>query len=171
MASMMHREQFEAYRFNLLMVGLVIALALAAQLALPLLSPYFTYIDLPLLVTIYFAMARRSPVTGMVTGCGLGLIQDALTHLPIGAYGIAKTVIGYVASSLGARIDVEAPLARAMLIFVFYLMHQIIFGLILRGMVGMQYPFRLQTIGAALLNAVVGAILFAFLDRFRRRIF
>ena len=170
MASLADREQLEVYRFNLIFVGLAIGLALAAQLVLPLLSPFFTNIDLPLLVTVYFAMTRRSPFTGMITGCGLGLIQDALTHTPIGVYGIAKTVVGFVASSLGARIDADNPLARALLTFVFYLLHQVVVGLIVRGM-GQQYPFRIYLLGAAVLNAVVGALLFSFFDRFRRRIY
>ena len=54
-------EQFEVYRYNLVVVVLVFALALAAQLTLPLLSPFFSNLDLPLLVTIYFALARRAP--------------------------------------------------------------------------------------------------------------
>ena len=102
MASLLEREKIEVYRYNWFAVIFVTAAALAAQWTLPLLSPFFSNFDLPLLVTIYFALARRSPVGGMVTGCILGLIQDAMSGRFIGIFGISKTVVGYVASSLGA---------------------------------------------------------------------
>src|SRR5271163_3213951 len=67
-------------------------------------------IDLPLLVTIYFGVSKRNPVSGMFLGATIGILQDALGHdSPIGLYGIAKTIIGYLASSVGARIDTEHP--------------------------------------------------------------
>src|ERR1700723_2875288 len=59
-------------------------------------------IDLPLLVTIYFGFSRRNAITGMFLGGTIGIAQDALSHdNPIGMYGIAKTIIGYLASSIG----------------------------------------------------------------------
>jgi len=39
-------------------------------------------------------VTRRNPVTGLLTGCVIGLIQDSLTPHPLGVYGIAKTVVG-----------------------------------------------------------------------------
>ena len=42
----------------------------------------------------------------------IGLAQDMLGHNPIGIYGIAKTVVGYGASSLGVKLDVENAGAR-----------------------------------------------------------
>src|SRR5271154_2307255 len=84
-------------------------------------------VDLPLLVTIYFGVSRRNPVTGLLLGAGIGLLQDALSHdNPIGMYGIAKTIVGYVASSIGGRVDTEHPVSRFALIFVFFHFHQAI---------------------------------------------
>jgi rod shape-determining protein MreD len=40
-------------------------------------------------------------------GAAMGLFEDALTHHAIGVNGIAKTVAGFLAASLGVRIDVE----------------------------------------------------------------
>ncbi len=171
MASLLEREKIEVYRYNWFAVIFVTAAALAAQWTLPLLSSFFSNFDLPLLVTIYFALARRSPVGGMMTGCILGLIQDAMSGRLIGIFGISKTVVGYVASSLGARIDLENPLARFLLTIVFYLLHQAVYAVVLRGMVGQPYPLRIYVLGAAIVNGVVGALLFAVLDRLRKRIY
>ncbi len=106
-------EQVEVYRFSIPVTIGVPLLALFVQAFLPLRFPRFAvYFDLPLLVTIFFAMARRSPVAGLFTGAVIGLAQDMLGHNPIGIYGIAKTVVGYGASSLGVKLDVENAGAR-----------------------------------------------------------
>jgi len=80
--------------------------------------------DLPLLVTIYFGLSRRNPSTGLLLGMVIGLLQDSLSGPTVpgwGLYGIAKTIIGYLASSIGARLDTEHPAARFALTFAFSL--------------------------------------------------
>ena len=69
---------------------------------------------------IFFAVARRSPVAGCLPDPLIGLLQDSLTHQPIGIYGIAKTVVGYGASSLGAKLDVDNVGARFLVTLFFY---------------------------------------------------
>ena len=106
------QDQVEVYRFS---APVAIAIPLAAlflQAFLPLRIHFFSLFDLPLLVVIFFAVARRSPVAGLLTGSLIGLLQDSLTHQPIGIYGIAKTVVGFGASSLGAKLDVDNVGAR-----------------------------------------------------------
>src|SRR3954454_1332157 len=104
------REQMEVYRFSApVAIGVPLA-AVALQSFIPHWFPWFAIFDLPLLVVIFFAMARRSQVAGLVTGAAIGLLQDSLVgaHHPLGLYGIAKTVVGYGASSLGVKLDVES---------------------------------------------------------------
>ena len=86
------REQIEVYRFSLPVAVFAPLLAIFLQAFIPRIIPFFsTYFDLPLLVTIFFAMARRNPVTGLLTGAAIGLAQDALGSHPIGLYGIKFT--------------------------------------------------------------------------------
>ena len=113
------QEQVEVYRFSAPAAILIPLVALFLQAFVPLRFPFFAIFDLPLLVTIFFAVVRRSPVTGLLTGSVIGLLQDSLTHNPIGLYGIAKTVVGYGASSLGVRLDVENAGARLLLTLFF----------------------------------------------------
>ena len=68
----MHRD-IEAQRYPLLMYALVPLVALVLQAWLPRLLRGHVWFDLPLLVTIYFALGRRSPIQGMMTGAVLGL--------------------------------------------------------------------------------------------------
>jgi hypothetical protein len=88
------REQIEVYRFNWPVAIAAPLLAIFLQAFLPLRLPFFSIFDLPLLVVIFFAMARRSQVAGLMTGAIIGILQDSLTHHPLGVDGIAKTVVG-----------------------------------------------------------------------------
>ncbi len=164
------REQIEVYRFGVpVAFGLPLA-ALLLQAFLPLRLPVFATFDLPLLVTIYFGVGRRNQVTGLLTGGVIGLVQDSLTHQPIGLYGIAKTVIGFAASSLGVKLDVDNPGSRLLMTFGFYLVHQLIYYAVARGLVGQTLYWRWgHELVAGFFNAALAVLLFALFDRFRQR--
>ena len=164
------REQIEVYRFNWPVAILVPLLAIFLQAFLPLRFPFFSIFDLPLLVVIFFAMARRSQVAGLVTGAVIGILQDSLTHHPLGVYGIAKTVVGYGASSLGVKLDVESVGTRLLVTTGFYVVHQIIYFTIARVLVGLDLHWVWsRELIAAVANAVVGVLLFTLMDRLKQR--
>ena len=165
-------EQVEVYRFSVPTAILIPLIAVFLQAFVPLKLHFFSIFDLPLLVVIFFAVARRSQVSGMLTGAAIGLLQDALTpSLPIGVYGIANTVVGYGASSLGVKIDVENAGSRLLVTLFFYVVHEIVYFTVARGMVGLtlhwSWPHEL---GSALANAILAVGFFAVLDRFKQRI-
>ncbi|HUK48030.1 MAG TPA: rod shape-determining protein MreD [Terriglobales bacterium] len=164
------REQIEVYRFSWPVAVAVPLLAIALQAFLPLWFPFFSIFDLPLLVVIFFAMARRNPVAGLLTGAAVGLVQDSLTHNYIGLYGIAKTCVGYGASSLGVKLDVESVGTRLIVTTGFYVIHEVIYFSIARGMVRSpmiwSWPHELES---AIANAVLGVFLFAVMDRLKER--
>src|ERR1700694_3381346 len=128
-------------------------------------------IDLPLLITIYFGLSRRNPSTGLLLGMVIGLLQDSLSGptVPLGLYGIAKTIIGYLASSIGARLDTEHPAARFALTGAFFVAHQGLMVLTRRILLAQPEPwFNVHLFVAALVNAFVAVFLFLLLDRLRR---
>jgi rod shape-determining protein MreD len=163
-------EQLEVYRFSVPVTVGVPLLALFLQAFLPRHFPRLAYIDLPLLVTVYFAMARRNPISGLLTGAVIGLVQDSLGGHPIGLYGIAKTVVGFGASSLGVKLDVENAGARLLLTLGFYLLHGVVYFTVARGMVNMNLNGNWGwSVLAGLANAMLGVVLFWFLDKFKQR--
>jgi rod shape-determining protein MreD len=146
-------------------------LALLLQACVPVYFPKFSVLDLPLLIVIYFGLSRRHPSTGLLLGMGIGLLQDSLSGptVPLGLYGIAKTIIGYLASSIGARLDTEHPAARFALTIIFFGLHQGIILLIRRLLLAQPEPLFTMRMGiAAVVNAVVGVLLFMVLDRLRK---
>ena len=164
------REEIEVHRFPLAASVGVPLVALLLQAFLPARFHWFEIFDLPLLVTIFFAMARRNPVTGLITGALIGILQDSLTHNPLGVFGIAKTVVGYGASSLGARIDVQNPGVRFLGTFAFYGAHQAVYFLVVRGMMGRPLEWRWgHELLAGAANSLLAVVLFVALDRLKRR--
>lgn len=164
-------EQVEVYRFSIPVTIGVPLLALFLQAFVPLRFPRFAvYLDLPLLVTIFFAMARRNPISGLLTGAVIGLAEDMLGHNKIGLYGIAKTVVGYGASSLGVKLDVENAGARFLVTLGFYLVHSAVYFAVARGLVSMDLHWSwLSGMLAGFANAVLGVILYFTLDKFKQR--
>jgi rod shape-determining protein MreD len=164
-------EQVEVYRFSIPVTIGVPLVALFVQAFVPVRFPRFAiYFDIPLLVTIFFAMARRSPIAGLLTGAFIGLAQDMLGHNPIGIYGIAKTVVGYGASSLGVKLDLENPGARFLVTLGFYLVHSAVYFTVTRLLVNMSQNWSwFQGILAGLANAFLGVVIYLVLDRFKQR--
>lgn len=164
------REQVEVYTFSWPVAVLAPLLAVFLQAFIPIKLHFFEVFDLPLLVTIYFAMSRRNPVTGLLQGSIIGLIQDSLTRDMIGMYGIAKTLVGFGASQLGGKIDSDNPGSRFLITLFFYIVHQAVYFAVARGLVRqpVDWHWAHELLGAVA-NALLAVFLFALLDRFRQR--
>lgn len=162
-------QHIEVHKYAFLAVWGVVFLALLLQASLPVYFPRASLLELPLLVTLYFGLSRRNPSSGLLLGMTVGLLQDAISRIPIGLYGIAKTLVGFGASSIGARLDVEHPFARALLTFAFFHLHQVVFaatrGLLLQER---EVFFSTELLIASLLNAALSVLLFPLLDKLRK---
>src|ERR1700737_2453312 len=98
-------QHIEVHKFRAGAVFIAAALALFLQAFLPVYVHGAQILELPLLITIYFGLSKRNPSTGLLLGTVIGLLQDSLSAGPLGLYGISKTLVGYVASSIGTRLD------------------------------------------------------------------
>jgi rod shape-determining protein MreD len=164
-------SHIEVHKFRAGAIVGATLLALMFQAFVPVYFAKAAMIDLPLLITIYFGLSRRNPSTGLLLGMVIGLLQDSLSGptVPLGLYGIAKTVIGYLASSIGARLDTEHPAARFALTIIFFGMHQGIVLLTRRILLAQSSVwFTMHLAAAAVVNAIVAVFLFALLDHLRK---
>jgi rod shape-determining protein MreD len=145
-------------------------LAVFLQAYLPLRFPRLDIFDLPLLVVIYFSVSRRSPIAGSIMGAIVGLLQDGVTHRPIGIHGIANTIIGFLAASIGMKIDVDNPITRMLMIFTFTVLDRFLYLIIVRHLIAepLAWSWLHQLLRAAV-NVILGVVLFAVLDRTRLR--
>ena len=162
-------QHIEVHKFYGGATTVVAFFALVLQAFLNKYGSWAGLLELPLLVTVYFSLSRRNPATGLLLGSGIGILQDAVSHMPIGFYGIAKTFVGYVASSLGARIDTEHPVSRFGLVVIFFHFHQAILTLLSRVLLARPATyFSWKLLLASVVNAVVAVILFPALDHLRK---
>jgi rod shape-determining protein MreD len=162
------QREGQVSRFRLWVVLAVPLAAILFQVYVPLFFQFLGFVEMPLLVVVYFALMRRNQVSGLLVGAIVGLAQDSLSKVPLGMYGIVKTLVGYFAASVGMRLDVDHNFIRLLLSFVFFLFHQILFWVMERALLSHQPAFELQRwMVLGLLNAVVGAALFHFLDKLR----
>jgi rod shape-determining protein MreD len=175
MASMLspraHAEgNVEVHRYYGGTVVVAAFLALLFQTFLHKYGRWAELLDLPLLVTIYFGVSKRNPVSGLFLGAVIGIFQDALGHdSPIGLYGIAKTIVGYLASSVGAKIDTEHPASRFGLIFLLFHFHQAILAVTERALLNQTARFFTpRLLLDSVITAGLGVVIFGLLDRLRR---
>jgi len=164
------QREGQVSRFRAWVVLAVPLVAILFQVYVPMFFQFLRFLEMPLLVVIYFALMRRSQISGLAIGALVGLAQDSLSpKIPLGMYGIVNTLVGYFAASVGVRLDVDHGLLRLVLCFFFYVFHQFFYWVMARALLGQQqlifeWP---STLALGLLNAVVGLALFHFLDRLR----
>lgn len=162
------KKKDPASRFNVAAMIAIPLVAILFQVYVPQFVKYLSYLELPLLVTVYFALMKRSPIAGVLFGAGIGLAQDSLSSHPLGMFGIVKTLVGYFAASMSQRFDVENPVVRLILSFFFCFFHQFFYWVLARALLGEGLDFDpQQTIVLAMLNAAVAVPLFHILDKLK----
>lgn len=168
MASSRHEVGARTYPWPVYVLAPLLALGLQSLFSLH--FGFFALLDLPLLVTVYYAISKREPISATLVGTLIGIAQDALTHHPLGIFGISKAVVGYIAASLGVRVDTEHHGSRLLLTFAFTLVQSAVLFLLERHMLGQPYSWHwVHELVKAALNALLSVILFALLDLSRRR--
>ena len=114
-----------------LKVALTIIIALLLQMVLPMVLPkdlpFFQYVDLALLITVYFSL-QRAPMIGMLVGVIGGIGQDAIGGGILGVQGFAKTLLGYLVAIASIRFSLENPLARLGVVAVAAAAHTVLFA-------------------------------------------
>lgn len=156
-------------RFSAWVVVVVPLAAILFQVYVPLFFQFLGFLEMPLLVVVYFALMRRNQISGLLLGALVGLAQDSLSKNPLGMLGIVKTLVGYFAASVGVRLDVDRVFIRLLLSFFFFVFHQFLYWVMARALLGQQLGFEIQKwLVLGLLNAVVGISLFHFLDKLRK---
>ena len=160
------RRELDEHTFHPAVALLVPVGFIILQALLPKPFPKLAILDLPLIATIFFAVGRRSPIAGTITGTAIGLLQDALTNQYIGINGITKALIGYAAASIGFKVDVDSVTTRLLMMFTFCLAQSGLLYLIQNHLLGqgmtLIWPHELIR---AVVNTAVAIPIFFLLDR------
>src|SRR5260370_9333371 len=101
------QREGQVSRFRAWVFLAVPLLAILFQVYVPRFFPFLSFLEMPLLVVVYFAIMRRNQVSGLMIGALVGLAQDSLSKNPLGMFGIVTTLVGYFAASVGVRLKVD----------------------------------------------------------------
>jgi rod shape-determining protein MreD len=114
-----------------------------------------------ILVAVVCVSLIGGPMTGLLAGAAAGLAQDALSSGVIGIGGLSKTVVGFLAGTIGSQLIVTQPIPRFVVFVGATILHAVIFiGLyLLLDLRQFGSPYA-AVAGQALGNAVVGVVVF-----------
>ena len=73
------QREGQVSRFHTWVLLVVPLVAILFQVYVPRFFPYLSFLEMPLLVVVYFAIMRRSQISGLMVGALVGLAQDSLT--------------------------------------------------------------------------------------------
>jgi rod shape-determining protein MreD len=148
-----------------LKIAIVLALALVLQSSVTAFWQSFRYVDLPLVVVVYFAL-RRDALLALAVGAVAGIGMDALGSGGLmGAFGFTKTFIAYTIYALSTRVMLDNPLMRIPVLASAALLNEVIYVLLQRMFNQPPLVAFVQTAGLTLLwTTVAGTVLLQVLD-------
>ena len=148
-----------------LKIAIVLALAILLQSSLRNIWDPLVYIDLPLVVVVYFAL-QRDMFQALMVGVVAGLATDALSGGGLlGAYGFSKTLTAYVIAAISTRVMLDNPLVRIPVLAGAVLLDSTVYVLLHR-MLGQasQRPFVELASYGLIWTTTVGTILLYLFD-------
>ena len=127
-------------------------------------------VDLVLVVVIYLSL-RSGPTAGMLTGTVAGLMQDSLMTGIVGVGSLGKTLVGYLAGTVGRAFIVTQPVPRFLVFFAATLLEMTV----ITGLRAVVNPAPASVpVGAivaqAFGNALVGVVLFQLTETVTRTV-
>ena len=96
-----------------LTIGLLLLVAIALQSALRAVWQPLAYVDLTLILVVYFAL-QRQPLQALVVGAAAGLATDIISGPPalLGAGGFSKTLTVYSVYFVASRVMLDTTILR-----------------------------------------------------------
>ena len=129
----------------------------------------FGYFDLPLIFSVYYGFTLGNPIASIVIGSALGLMQDSLSGAVLGANGLSKTLVGFLAATAGSKFAVDQPISRMFALFLFTVGDGLlvtILGLMVGAASSATYSGALGGwLLSATFNTLLGLVLFGYHDR------
>jgi rod shape-determining protein MreD len=94
-----------------LKIALVLLVAITVPSALSAVWEPIAYVDLVLIVVVYFAL-QREPLHALLIAAGAGLATDALSRGLLGAGGFSKVLTAYAVYFVASRVMLDTTILR-----------------------------------------------------------
>ena len=146
------------------------AIALLLQTTGAMVFPAATLLNLPLLATVYVALGARTPAGATVAGMLIGWAHDGLTHGPLGVFGMAYSVLGYLAGMARQLLEMGEPAMLGTFVGFAYALHEVLLFAIRRYLMDQPVaPEPVLWIALAALHVGLALVVFPILNRVAAR--
>ena len=101
-----------------LTIAILLIVAIALQSAMRAIWQPLAYVDLTLILVVYFAL-QREPLQALIVAAIAGLAMDLITGPPalMGAGGFSKVLTAYAIYFVASRVMLDTPLLRIPVLF------------------------------------------------------
>ncbi len=151
--------------------ALAILLALLVQTALGRLLPLQARLFDPFLLVVVYCGLTGGETHGMLAGAAAGWVQDAhFGGRVLGLSGLSKVLVGFGVGVGSTRFHLGEPAARLLVLMAATIVDALLFGQL--AQVFDVQAYELSPLGLmvrAIANGAVGMVVFATVDRQRRR--
>jgi rod shape-determining protein MreD len=99
-------------------IAILLVVAIALQSALRAIWPPLGYLDLTLVLVVYFAL-QREPLQALIVAAVAGLAMDLISGPPalLGAGGFSKVIAAYAVYYVASRVMLDTTLLRIPVLF------------------------------------------------------
>lgn len=148
---------------------ILILLLVLLQLAMTRYVAWLSMLDLPLVCVLYLTIAKESLVWTVLTGTGVGFLQDSLSLGALGMNGLTKVSIGFLVYVANSVFAIDRLATRWAMLFLSSVMASLFFFLlrILFMNRNEAVDMRLLLV-SGLLNACIGVLIFFLFDKITR---
>ena len=129
-------------------------------------------LDLALIIAVYFGVLSRGD-RGIWAGFFIGLFQDFLSGSLLGINTLSKSLIGFTFSTIKDKLMVVGFVPISLILFASSIFDGLIYYVVATALLQAQIPFSFlfNTLPIyAMYNALVGPILFFFINWSRKRL-
>ena len=145
-------------------------LAVVVHVVLVAVAPQMTGIVDPFLLLIVFLALDGKVLSAVLVGCVAGLTEDAMTNGLFGVYGLAGTVVGYVAARAAQLLSLERRRLVALLFGLSAVIQQIVVLVLMVALISERELPSLSAIALRILVAgCLGTLAVALAARIGRR--
>ena len=147
-------------------VVILVLLLVLFQVALTRYVPWLSMLDLPLVCVLYLTIAKESLVWTVLTGTGVGFLQDRLSLGALGMNGLTKISIGFLVYLANSVFAIDRLATRGAMLLLSSVMASLYFSLLRILFLNREEAIDLRLLlVSGVLNACIGLFIFYLFDR------
>jgi len=147
-------------------IFVAVVLAIILQANLQTIWDPLKFVNLPLIVVVYFAL-QRDMIEALIIGAVTGIAADAFSGSLLGAGGFAKTVVAFAIAFTASKVNIDNPLLRIPVLAGAVLVNESV-QVGLNKLLGQSVngPFIVRLANTVIATMVAGTVLLFVIEQF-----